>query len=222
MPLPRSEATRQLRHCRRIEVQVYARADGLWEADARLSDVKTRDAALPSGTRRAGDAIHDMLLRVIVDRELTIVASGAESPAVPYPGACDAHGDAYGRLAGLNLLRGFRRGLRERLGGVLGCTHLTELAQVLPTAIVQAFAGEVIDARGQADTRPFQIDRCHALRADGATVRTYYPRWHQAPASAGAASMLAPASALSAVPAAAPACATVATHGRPSPAEENR
>ena len=69
---------------------------------------------------------------------------------------------------------------RQRLGGILGCTHLTELAQVLPTAAVQAYAGEVIRhvRRATSDTEtPFQLDRCHALRTDGAAVAKYYPRW---------------------------------------------
>jgi hypothetical protein len=183
MPLPRSAATRRLRHRRQIDVQVFARDDGLWDVDARLADVKTVDAELPSGRRAAGDPIHDLLLRLVVDRELTIVDAGAESIAVPYAGACDEHGDAYGRLAGLNLMHGFRQALRERVGGVLGCTHVTELAQVLPTAVVQAFAGDVIDTRGDAAdaARPFQIDRCHALRSDGPTVLRHYPRWARRP-----------------------------------------
>jgi hypothetical protein len=184
MPLPRSQASRLLRHRRQIDVQVFARDDGLWEVDARLTDVKTRDAHLAGGVRPAGTPIHDMLLRLVVDRSLTIVDSGAESVQVPYPGECDDLGDTYARLAGLNLLQGFRQALRERVGGVLGCTHLTELAQVLPTAVVQAFAGEVIDTRGDGDERPFQIDRCHALRSDGPAVREHYPRWFRAPSDA--------------------------------------
>lgn len=184
MPLPTSQATRLLKHRRQIDVQVYSRDDGLWEVDARLTDVKTHDAPLPAGTRPAGQPIHDMLLRIVVDRGLNIVAAGAESMAVPYPGDCDDHGSTYGRLVGLNLLRGFRGALRERVGGVLGCTHITELAQVLPTAVVQALAGEVIDTRGEGASaeRPFQLDRCHALRSDGPAVKTHYPRWFQ-PAS---------------------------------------
>lgn len=186
MPLPRSQASRLLRHRRQIDVQVFARDDGLWEVDARLIDVKTRDAHLAGGVRPAGTPIHDMLLRLVVDRSLTIVESGAESAHVPYPGECDDLGDTYARLAGLNLLQGFRQALRERVGGVLGCTHITELAQVLPTAVVQAFAGEVIDTRGQGDVRPFQIDRCHALRSDGPAVREHYPRWFRAPSDPAA------------------------------------
>lgn len=187
MPLPSSKAQRLLKHRRQIDVQIYARDDGLWEADARLSDVKPHDSRLAIGIRPGGEPIHDMLLRIVVDRELNIVASGAESLAVPYPGLCEEHGDTYGRLVGLNLLRGFRQALRERVGGALGCTHITELAQVLPTAVVQAMAGEVIDTRGTSETaeRPFQLDRCHALRSDGPAVRAHYPRWFR-PATDGA------------------------------------
>jgi len=39
----------------------------------------------------------------------------------------------------------------------------------------------VIDTRGDTDAaeQPFQIDRCHALRADGEAVRIHYPRWYR-------------------------------------------
>lgn len=183
MPLPPAAPERQLKHRRQIDVQVYARGDGTWEVDALLTDVKTRDAQLAADLRPAGTPIHDMLLRLVVDESFQVLAAGSQTRWMPYSGRCDEHGDAYGRLVGLNLLKGFRQALRERVGGVLGCTHITELAQVLPTAVVQAFAGDVIDTRGDSDgaARPFQIDRCHALRSDGEAVRVFYPRWYQAP-----------------------------------------
>lgn len=185
MTLPRSAASRQLKHRRQIDVQVFARDDGLWEVDATLLDVKTRDAQLAGQTRPAGAPIHDMLLRLVVDRDLNIVEAGAETRWMPYVGQCDDYGDAYARLAGLNLLKDFRAALRRRVGGRLGCTHITELAQTLPTAVVQAFAGDVIDTRGDGDSAepPFQIDRCHALRRDGPAVQTHYPRWYRRPSS---------------------------------------
>ena len=128
MALPPAAPERQLRHRRQIDVQVYARGDGLWEVDARMIDTKTRDASLAGGLRRAGEPIHEMLLRVVVDERFNIVEAGAETTWMPYPGHCEAHGDAYARLVGLNLIQGFRQALRERLGGVLGCTHLNELS----------------------------------------------------------------------------------------------
>ena len=181
MALPTAASHRQLKHRRTIDIQVYSRGDGLWEVDATLSDVKTRDALLAGRPRRAGDPIHDMLLRLVVDERCNIVEAGSDSRWMPYPGQCNEHGDAYSRLVGLNLMRGFRHALRERVGGVLGCTHITELAQSLPTAVVQAFAGEVIDTRGDGAEAPFQLNRCHALRTDGEAVRLHYPRWYRAP-----------------------------------------
>jgi hypothetical protein len=180
-------------HTRAIRVDAYAREDGLWDLEARLTDTKSCDFPLATGLRPAGDPVHDMLLTVTIDTRLNIVAVSATSPAVPYPGYCDTIGPDYGKLVGLNLLQDFRRHLQGRLGGIHGCTHLTELAKILPTAAVQAFAGEVFKTRDSAyaghrddDRMPWQLDRCHALRTDGAAVLQYYPRWHQPKAKAAA------------------------------------
>ena len=183
MALPTAASDRQLKHRRSIEVQIYARGNGLWEVDAHITDVRSRETRMATGMLPAGQPIHDMLLRLVVDERFNVVEAGAETSAMPYPRECNSYGDIYSRLVGLNLMKGFRHGVKERLGGVQGCTHITELTQVLPTAVVQAFAGEVIDTRGDsADSpQPFQIDRCHALRADGDAVKTYYPRWYRAP-----------------------------------------
>lgn len=181
MTLPTAAPDRLLKHRRCIDVQVFARGNGLWEVDALITDTRTQDT-LPSGRHRpAGTPIHEMLLRLVVDSQLNITEAGSETRWMPYMGTCQHHGDAYARLVGLNLMNKFREALRERVGGVLGCTHITELAQTLPTAVVQALAGDVIDVRGQGEgaAKPFQIDRCHALRSDGDTVREHYPRWYR-------------------------------------------
>ena len=192
MALPPAAPERQLKHRRSIDVQVYARGDGLWEVDAELVDVKTRDAQLAGGLRPAGEPIHDMLLRLVVDEQLNIVEAGSETRWMPYPGQCDDHGDAYAGLVGLNLLQGFRQAVTERLGGVRGCTHLTELTQVLPTAVIQAFAGEVIDTRerqrrGAARSRSTAATRCAPTATAVQTATT------RAGTAAGASVDLAPA-----------------------------
>jgi hypothetical protein len=186
MPLS-PPAPRTLRHTRTIEVAAYSREDGLWDLDANIRDVKTRAIQLASGLRAAGDPIHDLKLRITIDRAFNIVAADAASDAVPYPGMCNTIGPAYQALVGLNLMQHFRLHLKDRLHGVLGCTHLTELAQVLPTAAVQAYANEVLSTHEGVDNvetpateRPFQLDRCHALRVDGPAVAKFYPRWAEA------------------------------------------
>ena len=139
-----------MKHTRAIHVEAFARDDGLWDLDARITDVKTRDAKLASGVRPAGAPMHDLWLRLTIDIKLTVVGAEAVSDAVPYPGYCDTIGPAYKKLVGLNLLKGFRQAVKQRLSGTAGCTHLTELAQILPTAAIQAFAGEVPGTRDGA------------------------------------------------------------------------
>jgi hypothetical protein len=181
MALPAAAPERQLKHTRRIDVQVFARGSGLWEVDAVVHDVKTRDTQLGGQTRRAGEPIHDMLLRLVIDEQFNVIEAGSETRSMPYPGVCSDHGDAYAALVGLNLMRGLGFAVQERLGGIAGCTHLTELTQVLPTAVVQAFAGDVINTHGDGPDakQPFQLDRCHALRIDGPAVQAHYPRWYR-------------------------------------------
>lgn len=186
---PSSASTsRRLLHTRRLQVQVYERDDGLFDVEASLSDVKAIDMMLRTGLRPAGEPIHDMGLQLVIDRQLQVRAAGSITRAMPYPGHCDAHGDAYARLVGLNLLKGWRHELKTRLGGVLACTHLSELATTLPTAVIQALAGHVLDTQegqsgGSAEQPPYQLDRCHALRREGPVVKTHYPRWHIAPSA---------------------------------------
>jgi hypothetical protein len=180
MPAAHLSVTRRPLHRRALDVQVFARDDGLFDVEASLIDTKTHDVPLAGAPRKAGDPIHEMQLRLTVNPALTITAAASDTRWMPYPDACGRHGDAYAQLIGLNLMKGFRHAVAERLGGTRGCTHLTELCQILPTAVIQAMAGSVIDTRegDAAGNPPFQLDRCHALRRDGATVAQFYPRWH--------------------------------------------
>jgi hypothetical protein len=182
MPLPPPVSRRALRHTRAIDIQAFARDDGLWDLDAHIRDIKVNDTALASGVRHGGHPVHDLYLRITIDLDMNIVDAEAVSDAVPYPAYCDTIGSAYKALTGLNLKTNFRRDLKPRLSGILGCTHLTELAQILPTAAIQAFANDVWPTYDKASAdvpheKPFQLDKCHALRTDGGAVAQFYPRW---------------------------------------------
>lgn len=187
MPLPPAAISRTPQHVRQVEVQAYLRDDGLWDIEARLRDTRPFDIPLRTGTRPAGQPIHDMHLRLTIDKSLEVVDAVAAQDAAPYPGVCEAIVPDYTKLVGLNLGRDFRRQVHVRLGAVRGCAHLTELAQILPTAAIQALSAQ----RGGVETRarpvageerpPSHLDRCHALARDGETVRQYYPRWHLSP-----------------------------------------
>jgi hypothetical protein len=183
MPLPVTEVERELTHTRRVRFEGYKRSDGLWDIEAHLSDTKNHDFHLKTGVRRAGQPIHDMWLRVTIDKELTILDAVAFSDTVPYPGGCESAAPLYRKLIGLSLVRDFRRKVREALGGVRGCTHLTEMLSGLPTAAIQTFAGET-NEDGEEGAKPFQLDQCYALETSSETVRKWYPTWYRKKASA--------------------------------------
>ena len=178
MPLPVSEVERELTHTRRVRYEGYKRADGLWDIEAHLLDAKNHDYQLKTGIRRAGQPIHDMWIRVTIDRKFNIVDALASMDAVPYPGGCENIAPVYKRLIGLNLIRDFRKQTKQLFAGVKGCTHLTEMLASFPTAAVQTFAGEMPEERDDG-RKPFQLDQCHALETTTETVRQWYPKWYR-------------------------------------------
>jgi hypothetical protein len=182
MPLPDNNVPRTRLHVRRIVYEGWQREDGLFDIEARLVDTKDHDYVLASGTRPAGEPVHEMVARVTIDHDATICAIEVRSDIVPYADGCERAAPHYAALVGANLMHGYRKELRDRMGGVRGCTHVTELLAGVPTAAAQTFASLVRDFDPGATKRPSQLDRCHALEHTTETVRRYYPKWYRAPA----------------------------------------
>ena len=175
MPGLEGTTAREPLHRRSIEINGYRRADGLYDIEGHLVDTKPVDFRLAAGIRKANEPVHSMWLRITVDRTLTIVDAAAAMDAMPYTGDCNAIEPAYRKLVGLSIGPGYQRSVKELLGGIRGCTHITELAGMLATAAFQTLAGQ-----GLADPtkKPFQLDRCHALESSARAVGRYYPKWY--------------------------------------------
>ena len=176
-PGPGLEPTlgREPLHTRSIEIRGYRRTDGLYDIEGHLVDTKPFDFKLAAGLRPAGQPIHDMWLRITVDRELKIVDAVAAMDGMPYVGDCDRIVPAYRKLVGLAIRPGYNQKVKELLAGVRGCTHITELAGALATAAFQTMAGQRLQPSEQ---RPFQLDKCHALESTQPAVARYYPKWY--------------------------------------------
>ena len=177
MPLSIPPVVRTRLHTRRVTYEGFQRDDGLFDIEGHLTDVKDQDFALLTGLRTAGEAIHDMWVRMTIGSDYVIRAIEVKTDAMPYPGACDQITPAYSTLIGVDLFHGFRKALYAAMGGVRGCSHITELLAQAPTAAVQTFA--VSRREMQGDEKPFQLDRCHALETSSDTVRRYYARWYR-------------------------------------------
>ncbi len=176
MPGLEPTVAREPLHKRAIEIQGYGREDGLYDIEGHLVDTKAYDFKLAAGVRKSGEPVHGMWLRITVDKALNIVDAAAAMDAMPYVDYCDAIVPAYKLLIGVAIRPGYHQRLKELLGGVRGCTHITELAGSLATAAFQTMAGQ----RAQDPAKkPFQLDRCHALALTSPAVARYYPQWYR-------------------------------------------
>jgi hypothetical protein len=136
MPLS-APAERELLHRRDIELRGYERADGLFDIEARLTDTKTYGFVNEDrGRIEPGEPLHGMWLRLTLDQEMRITACEAASDHTPYA-ICPQAAPNFARLAGITIGPGFGRAVKERVGGVLGCTHLRELLSQMATVAYQ-------------------------------------------------------------------------------------
>lgn len=137
MPLP-APAARELLHSRDIALRGFRRSDGQVDIEAHLTDVKTDSPWNNTGLREkpAGEPIHDMWIRMTVDEGMHVTACVAVSDHTPYA-VCPGAAPNFSRLAGLKIGPGFNRAVVERVGGVLGCTHLREVLGQMATVAYQ-------------------------------------------------------------------------------------
>lgn len=183
-----SAVNRELLHTRKVQFDGYLRSDGLFEIEARLQDIARVGTELPFRGLQADDTIHDMRMVMTVDGDMVIRGLRAETAtgATPF---CAESNAAYASLVGLKIGPGFKKLVKARVGGVRGCTHLTELMDGLGTAAMQTwfYPRRAQTARMRREQpaallpRPWVLDTCHAYRAEGEAARIVWPPERRAP-----------------------------------------
>ena len=182
MPLS-DPAPRTLSHTRNLELKAYERQDGLWDIEGHITDVKEDDYSMLDSERSADQPVHDMWLRLTVDMDLVVRAAEAQMDVGAH-GPCHLAAPNYSRLEGLKMGPGWNRAIRERLGGVVGCTHLNEmLAQMATTAMQSLF--EVVEnmedkGDGKLFLSPGLRNSCYAYALNSTYVRDFFPDYYQA------------------------------------------
>jgi hypothetical protein len=181
MPLS-APVEREPLHERRYEFRGFRRKDGLWDIEGHMVDSKTRDFPnLHRGTVHAGEPIHDMWIRLTLDDQFVVRGVEAVTEAAPFA-ICPAITDSFSAIKGLKVGAGWRKGLKERLGGVKGCTHHVEMLGAMATVAYQTmwkYVAEEMSAKGSGEQRrPGFIDSCHAFASDGEIVRDRWPAFY--------------------------------------------
>jgi hypothetical protein len=187
MPLS-SPVARDHIHTRQVDCRGYRRGDGRWDIEGRIVDTKTYGF----GNRERGEVppgtpIHDMSIRLTVDDTLTIHAVEAVTDASPYR-ICPEVTPNFQRLVGLRIGPGFRKQVRERLGGTEGCTHLVELLGPVGTTAFQTVMPLVdrdlskrrdaaSSATAQPRQRPALLNTCYAFSDEREVVARQWPEF---------------------------------------------
>jgi hypothetical protein len=210
-PYPNSlpqPVVREKLHERHYAFGGFLRSDGLFDIEGRMTDVKTYD--FPNDYREtivAGDPVHDMRIRLTLDRDFIIHDIAVVTAASPYA-ICPAITPAFQDLKGAKVGPGWTRTLRQNFGGSHGCTHHVEMLRAMGTVAFQTIygqrerekreRGESVSDGPPADDgsaaatsgerrKPGFIDTCYALDASGDIVKQYWPEFYVAPDQAAVA-----------------------------------
>jgi len=187
MPL-KDPAPRTPVHYRKVLCNGYRRDDGLIDIEGRMTDTKAFD--IPNRDRGgiipAGEALHDMSLRITIDLDMNIVDADACIDHAPY-NYCHSIASVAKKLIGLQIAPGFRQKIRQLMGGTAGCTHLTELLGPIATTAIQTLVSEMArqqeaDGESAIDEKKLGmgfLDSCHSLASSSPVVKAHWPEFYK-------------------------------------------
>ena len=120
-------------------MRAFRRADGLFDIEGRVEDSKPVPFMAPLATveKPAGEHIHDIWIRLVIDDEFLIHDVAASSDATPF-GVCKEAPATLMKLKGERIGAGWNKIVRGHLKGAAGCTHMMELLGPIATAAYQA------------------------------------------------------------------------------------
>jgi hypothetical protein len=150
-----------------------------------MTDVKTYGFENDwRGTVQAGEPLHEMLLRVTIDDQFVIRDVEAATEHSPFQ-MCPDITPNYKALIGITMGPGWRRAIRQKVGGREGCTHLTELLFPMATVAFQTIWPRRRHKARQSDSnvsdsnrRPQVLDTCHAWASDSPVVKNNAPKFY--------------------------------------------
>lgn len=166
-------------HTRRIEMTGYARDDGLYEVEGRLQDTKTSVFDAGDGAPvQPGESVHQMWIRLVYDEHMLVHDVFAGTEAAPY-GECSNAPAALSKLKGLSMTAGWSQDIRARLGGALGCTHLTQMLQPMASTAFQTLSKIRLSQPSPLDPsgKPYKIDSCWSYAASRNLVKQRWPQF---------------------------------------------
>jgi hypothetical protein len=146
--------------------------------DTKPFDIPNTDRG---GQIRTGESLHEMRVRLTLDRDLQIIDAEAVTDWAPY-NHCQGASHSFPNLIGEKIGPGWNRRIRSILGGINGCTHITELLAQVATTAYQSLNSlqQPGHPKTDKDGKPLILDTCHSLAGDSQVVAREWPRFYRA------------------------------------------
>ena len=184
MPLSTVDVDREPIHTRAIECRSFRRSDGLWDIEGHLTDVKAYPFSNEfRGEIKPGDPLHDMWIRLTVDREFIVQQIEVHTDSGPYE-ICPAILPNFQKLSGLKIGPGWNRRVQESLGGARGCAHLVDMLKPIATVAFHTVRfsdsapADVAESKKLPEASRPPVNTCHVWSSDGEMIRSEYPDFY--------------------------------------------
>jgi hypothetical protein len=160
-------------HTRKIEMNTFDLGNHRVLVEGELQDTRPSSEGEPEAGVKL---IHHLVARIWVQGpDLTISAVQAEMKRIPRLG-CPEVLPAVQKLVGLKIITGFTQKVKDLIGDVKGCSHLTNLFLTLGPVAVQGYwaaHGRKSGARSLDNPALSRvINSCHVWRQDGPYVQS--------------------------------------------------
>ena len=162
-------------HRRDHKISTYKAENHSIIVEGTLFDQRLIDIHHFSGTIRLAGIQHDMVIRLLVNPDLTIEDVEVEMPGHPHE-ECPETMESLQQIKGLKISRGFTMKIKELFSQGRGCSHLSELLIAMAPAAVQgfwtAFSSDSQPENVDNTVKPFLTDTCWVWRKDGNAIKS--------------------------------------------------
>ena len=166
---------KKLVHTRKIAINTFDLDEHRILVEGELEDTR-RPPSSAEESETGPFLVHHLVARIWVQGpDLTISAVDAEMKRIPRQ-ECPEVLPAVQKLVGLKIITGFTQKVKDLIGSVKGCSHLTSLFLTLGPAAVQGYwsaYGRGDEARALDNPAVSRVvDSCHVWRRDGPYVKS--------------------------------------------------
>ena len=159
-------------HTRNIKISTFECDKGGVIIEGELIDDRLKFGFSPTGEERPPQIVHHMIIRMLIDGQpLSIKDLEAEMPGIPNK-ECAETCKSLDRIIGMSIDTGFTMKVKDILGGVKGCAHLTALLIAMAPAAIQGYWAHYSRKPGDKvlasnSMKQFLVDTCWVWRKDG-------------------------------------------------------